>query len=110
MSVPSASQALLQPCLSPAPGVGERGALVRALLAPDLHAALTPRAILTAAADDLFQHLPLVLAAVQRVAEMPCQRRMFSLLHPRLHHPSSQECAVPGSDIATLRVFSVFAV
>jgi hypothetical protein len=55
----------------------ERGALMRALLAPDLHSALTPAALLNAKNEDLFAQLPLVLAAVQRVGETPGQRRRF---------------------------------
>lgn len=56
------------------------GALLRALLEPDLHDSMSPALLLKCDNDDLFSHLPLVLAAVQRIGEMPRQRVLFTSL------------------------------
>jgi hypothetical protein len=91
------------------------GALLRALLEPDLHAHLTPALLLRACNAELFRLLPLVLAAVQRVAETPGQRRAFPGLARALRSRATAcpavklrlllLCATPGfADFWELRV------
>lgn len=64
------------PCPPPPPS--SRGALLHALLSPELHISLTPSLLLCCDNDELYHLLPLALAAVQRVGETPARRREFS--------------------------------